>query len=144
MLDCQLYRLNAGGHHFTSVLLHAVVAILLFIVLQKMTGAVRRAHLSPLFSRFIHCASNQLRGSRSGKDILSGLFFMLTLAAYVKHARAPSLGRYLVVFLLYAFGLMCKPMLVSLPLVLLLIDYWPLRRFTDPSSARRLFIEKLH
>ena len=55
---------------------------------------------------------------------------MLTLAAYVKHARAP-FRRYLVVLFLYAFGLMCKPMLVSLPLVLLLIDYWPLRRFTD-------------
>ena len=143
MLDCQLYRLNAGGHHFTSVLLHAVVAILLFIVLQKMTGAVwRAAFVAAVFA--IHpLRVESVAWISERKDILSGLFFMLTLAAYVKHARAPSLGRYLVVLLLYAFGLMCKPMLVSLPLVLLLIDYWPLRRFTDPSSARRLFIEKL-
>ena len=143
MLDCQLYRLNAGGHHFTSVLLHAVVAILLFIVLQKMTGAVwRAAFVAAVFA--IHpLRVESVAWISERKDILSGLFFMLTLAAYVNHARAPSVGRYLVVLLLYAFGLMCKPMLVSLPLVLLLIDYWPLRRFTDPSSARRLFIEKL-
>src|SRR6476620_856106 len=143
MLDCQLYRLNAGGHHFTSVLLHAVVAILLFIVLQKMTGAVwRAAFVAAVFA--VHpLRVESVAWISERKDILSGLFFMLTLAAYVKHARAPSVGRYLVVVLLYALGLMCKPMLVSLPLVLLLIDYWPLRRFTDPSSARRLFIEKL-
>ena len=143
MLDCQLYGLNAGGHHFTSALLHAVVVILLFIVLQKMTGAVwRAAFVAAVFA--IHpLRVESVAWISERKDILSGLFFMLTLAAYVKHARAPSVGRYLVVVLLYAFGLMCKPMLVSLPLVLLLLDYWPLRRFTDLSSARRLFIEKL-
>jgi tetratricopeptide (TPR) repeat protein len=143
MLDCQLYGLNAGGHHFTSVLLHAVVAILLFIVLQEMTGAVwRSVFVAAVFA--IHpLRVESVAWISERKDILSGLFFVLTLAAYVKHARAPSLGRYLVVVLLYAFGLMCKPMLVSLPLVLLLLDYWPLRRFTEPSSTRRLFIEKL-
>src|SRR5438477_2967807 len=143
MLDCQLYRLNAGGHHFTSLLLHVVVAILLFLVLQEMTGAIwRSAFVAAVFA--IHpLRVESVAWISERKDILSGLFFMLTLAAYVKHARAPSVGRYLVVILLYAIGLMCKPMLVSLPLVLLLIDYWPLRRFTDPSSTRRLFIEKL-
>jgi tetratricopeptide (TPR) repeat protein len=143
MLDCQLYRLNAGGHHFTSVLLHAVVAILLFIVLQEMTGAIwRPAFVAAVFA--IHpLRVESVAWISERKDILCGLFFMLTLAAYAKHARSPSLGRYLVVVLLYASGLMCKPMLVSLPLVLLLIDYWPLRRLTDLPSARRLFIEKL-
>src|SRR5438477_2853905 len=143
MLDCQLFRLNAGGHHFTSVFLHAVVAILLFIVLREMTGAVWRAALVAAGFAIHPLRVESVAWISERKDILSGLFFMLTLAAYVKHARAPSLGRYLVVVLLYAFGLMCKPMLVSLPLVLLLIDYWPLRRFTDQSSTRRLFIEKL-
>jgi protein O-mannosyl-transferase len=143
MLDCQLYRLNAGGHHFTSVLLHAVVAILLFIVLQQMTGAFwRAAFVAAVFA--VHpLRVESVAWISERKDILCGLFFMLTLAAYVHHARAPSAGRYLVVALLYALGLMCKPMLVSLPLVLLLIDYWPLRRFTDPSSARRLCVEKI-
>jgi tetratricopeptide (TPR) repeat protein len=143
MLDCQLYRLNAGGHHLTSVLLHAVVAILLFIVLQEMTGAIwRSVFVAAVFA--IHpLRVESVAWISERKDILCGLFFMLMLAAYVKHARSPSLGRYLVVVLLYAFGLMCKPMLVSVPLVLLLIDYWPLRRFTDPSSTRRLWIEKL-
>jgi len=143
MLDCQLYRLNAGGHHFTSVLLHAVVAILLFIVLLEMTGAIwRAAFVAAVFA--IHpLRVESVAWISERKDILCGLFFMLTLAAYVHHARAPSVRRYLVVVLLYALGLMCKPMLVSLPLVLLLIDYWPLRRFTGPSSARRLWIEKL-
>ena len=143
MLDCQLYQLNAGGHHFTSVLLHAVVAILLFIVLQEMTGAVwRAAFVAALFA--IHpLRVESVAWISERKDILSGLFFMLTLATYVRYARAPSLGRHVVVVLLYALGLMCKPMLVSLPVVLLLIDFWPLRRFTDTSSARRLFLEKL-
>jgi len=143
MLDCQLYRLNAGGHHFTSVLLHAVVVILLFIVLQEMTGAIwKPAFVAAVFA--IHpLRVESVAWISERKDILCGLFFMLTLAAYVHHTRAPSVRRYLVVVLLYALGLMCKPMLVSLPLILLLIDYWPLRRFTDLSSARRLFIEKL-
>ena len=143
MLDCQLYRLHAGGHHFTSVLLHAVVAILLLIVLQEMTGAIwRAAFVAAVFA--IHpLRVESVAWISERKDILCGLFFMLTLAAYVQHARAPSVRRYLMVVLLYAFGLMCKPMLVSLPLVLLLIDYWPLRRFTGPSSTRRLWIEKL-
>jgi protein O-mannosyl-transferase len=143
MLDCQLYRLNAGGHHFTSLFLHVVVAILLFIVLQKMTAAVwRAAFVAAVFA--IHpLRVESVAWISERKDILAGLFFMLTLAAYVNHARAPSVGRFLMVVLLYALGLMCKPMLVSLPLVLLLIDYWPLRRFTDPSLAGRLFIEKL-
>ena len=143
MLDCQLYRLNAGGHHFSSLLLHVVVAILLFLVLQEMTGAIwRSAFVAAVFA--IHpLRVESVAWVSERKDILSALFFMLTLAAYVRHSRAPSVARYLVVVLLYALGLMCKPMLVSLPLVLLLIDYWPLRRLSDPSSARRLFIEKL-
>jgi protein O-mannosyl-transferase len=143
MLDCQLYRLNAGGHHFTNLLLHTVVAILLFIVLQEMTGAVwRAAFVAAVFA--VHpLRVESVAWISERKDILCGLFFMLTLVVYVAHARAPSVGRYLMVVWLYALGLMCKPMLVSLPLVLLLLDYWPLRRFTDPSSARRLFVEKL-
>jgi protein O-mannosyl-transferase len=143
MLDCQLYRLNAGGHHFTSVLLHIVVAILLFMVLHGMTGAVwRAAFVAAVFA--IHpLRVESVAWISERKDILCGLFFMLTLAVYVHHARAPSVGHYLVVVLFYALGLMSKPMLVSLPLVLLLIDYWPLRRFTGPSSTRRLWIEKL-
>jgi hypothetical protein len=143
MLDCQLYRLNAGGHHLTSILLHAVVAILLFIVLQRMTGAMWRAGFVAAVFAIHPLRVESVAWISERKDILSGLFFMLTLAAYVNHARAPSVGRYLLVLLLYALGLMCKPMLVSVPLVLLLVDYWPLGRFTVPASACRLFTEKL-
>ncbi len=131
MLDCQLYGLKAGWHHFTNVLLHGGASILLFLALQHMTGALwRSAFVAAVFAIHpLHVESVAWVAER--KDVLSGVFFMLTLLAYVHYARAPSTWRYLIVAVAFALGLMSKPMLVTVPFVLLLLDYWPLRRITD-------------
>jgi len=136
MLDCQLYVLKAGGHHFTNVLLHTVAVLLLFAVLRDLTGAFwRSAFVAALFAIHpLHVESVAWVAER--KDVLSAVFFMLTLGAYVRYVRAPSIGRYVAVAFLFALGLMSKPMLVTLPFMLLLLDYWPLRRFEKPSSAK--------
>ena len=128
MLDCQLYGLQAGWHHFTNVLLHTVAVLLLFLVLNQMTGAFwQSAFVASLFAIHpLHVESVVWVSER--KDVLSAVFFMLTLGAYVRYVRKPSVGRYLTAALFFALGLMSKPMLVTLPFVLLLLDYWPLRR----------------
>lgn len=128
MLDCQFYGLNAGGHHFTSVLLHTVSVLLLFFLLRQMTGSLwPSAFVAALFAIHpLHVESVAWVAER--KDVLSAVFFMLTLLAYARYVRAPSLGRYVTMSILFACGLMSKPMLVTLPLVLLLLDYWPLNR----------------
>jgi protein O-mannosyl-transferase len=134
MLDSSLYGLKAGGHHFTNVLLHTVAVVLLFLLLQQMTGALwKSAFVAAVFAIHpLHVESVAWVAER--KDVLSGIFFMLTLLSYVHYARAPSLRRYLVVAFVFALGLMSKPMLVTLPFVLLLLDYWPLRRIRDQRS----------
>jgi protein O-mannosyl-transferase len=141
MLDCQLYGLQPGGHHLTNVLLHTATAILLFLVLRQMTGFLwRSAFVAAVFA--IHpLRVESVAWVAERKDVLSGLFFMLAIGAYVRYARLPwSPRRYGLVMLLFALGLMCKPMLVTLPLVLLLLDLWPLQR---KESAGRLVLEKL-
>jgi tetratricopeptide (TPR) repeat protein len=140
MLDCQLYGLHPGGHHLTNVLLHTATVIALFLVLRQMTGAFwRSAFVAAVFA--IHpLRVESVAWVAERKDVLSGLFFMLTIGAYVRYARRPgSWGRYV---LLFAMGLMCKPMLVTLPVVLLLLDYWPLRR-VEPRKLSGLVLEKL-
>jgi protein O-mannosyl-transferase len=129
MLDCQLYGLNAGGHHFTNLALHTIAVLLLFRVLRVTTGTLWPSGVvAALFAIHpLHVESVAWVSER--KDVLSAVFFMLTLAAYVRYARAPSPERYFIVALIFAFGLMSKPMLVTVPFVLLLLDYWPLRRF---------------
>ena len=139
MLDCQLYGLKAGGHHFTNVLLHTVAVILLFLVLRQMTGALwRSAFVAGVFA--IHpLRVESVAWIAERKDVLSGVFFMLTLGAYVRYVRRPSSVRYLVVTSLFALGLMTKPMLVTLPFVLILLDYWPLGRFAEiPATKSKL------
>ncbi len=129
MLDCQLYGLNAGGHHFTNVALHTIAVLLLFRVLRGTTGALwPSALVAALFAIHpLHVESVAWLSER--KDVLSAVLFMLTLAAYVRYAGAPSIGRYFIVLMIFALGLMSKPMLVTVPFVFLLLDYWPLRRF---------------
>ena len=148
MLDCQLHGLNAGWHHFTNVLLHAIAVVLLFVALQRMTGALwRSAFVAAVFAVHpLHVESVAWIAER--KDVLSALFFMLTLLAYLRYTRAPSIGRYLTVAIVFALGLMSKPMLVTLPFVLLLLDYWPLGRFDAHISNTghqlvRLILEKV-
>lgn len=147
MVDCQLYGLNPGGHHLTNVVLHGTTAMLLFLVLRNMTGALwRSAFVAAVFA--IHpLRVESVAWVAERKDVLSGVFFILTIGAYVRYARQPSGLRYGLVMLLFALGLMCKPMLVTLPLVLLALDYWPLNRFAvsgeNRHSLRRLIVEKL-
>ena len=148
MLDCQLYRLNASGHHITNVILHTIAVLLLFLVLGQMTGALwQSGFVAALFAIHpLHVESVAWIAER--KDVLSAVFFMLTLAAYARYARGPSPGRYLLMALLFALGLMSKPMLVTLPFVLLLLDYWPLGRIGGQKSEvgkqlRTLITEKI-
>ncbi|MGB9476139.1 MAG: tetratricopeptide repeat protein [Candidatus Udaeobacter sp.] len=135
ILDCQLYGLNAGGHHATNVILHVIAVLLLFRVLQQMTGAVwRSAIVAALFAVHpLHVESVAWVSER--KDVLSAVFFFLTLGTYAWYTRAVSARRYLAVVVLFAAGLMSKAMLVSTPIVLLLLDYWPLRRFEQSVSS---------
>jgi protein O-mannosyl-transferase len=155
MLDCQLYGLEPWGHHLTNVMLHAAATVFLFLALWQLTGARwPSAFVAAVFAIHpLRVASVAWVAER--KDVLSGVFFMLTLWAYARYARSsrPSSGRYTLALVLFALGLMCKPTLVTLPFVLLLLDYWPLRRFTGnkptrggPASAkpvRYLLVEKI-
>ena len=138
MLDCQLYGLKAGWHHFTNVLLQSIAVMLLFVGLLQMTGAFwRSAFVAAVFA--IHpLRVESVAWIAERKDVLSGVFFMLTLLAYLYYVRLPRTGRYLVVAFVFACGLMSKPMLVTLPFVLLLLDYWPLDRIKGQVSKRVL------
>ena len=157
MLDCQLYGQRPAGHHFTNVLLHTVAIVLLFLVLRQMTGALwRSGFVAAVFAIHpLHVESVAWVAER--KDVLSAVLFVLTLGAYTRYVRTLSLASYLIVLLLFALGLAAKPMLVTLPFVLLLLDYWPLNRFAPASSVKsnrdrrveppanigRIFLEKI-
>jgi protein O-mannosyl-transferase len=129
MVDCQIFGLNAGRHHLTSALIHSANSTLLFLVLTWMTGALwRSALVAALFALHpLHVESVAWISER--KDVLSTLFWMLTMWAYLSYVKRPAPGRYLLSLFTFACGLMAKPMLVTLPFVLLLLDYWPLERF---------------
>lgn len=143
MLDCQLFGLNAGGHHFTNVFLHSISVLLLMLLLFNMTGAFwRSAFVAAIFAIHpLHVESVAWISER--KDVLSGVFFMLTLAAYTRYVRNPSLLRYAAMSILFVCGLLSKSMLVTMPFVLLLLDYWPLQRIADLRSLWRAILEKI-
>jgi Flp pilus assembly protein TadD len=135
MLDVQLFGLDAGGHHLMSLLFHLANTLLLFIVLRSMTGALwRSGFVAALFALHpLHVESVAWVAER--KDVLSTLFWMLTLWCYVAYVRKPGLRRYWPVLLCFALGLLAKQMAVTLPFVLLLLDYWPLKRLGPEGSA---------
>ncbi len=137
MIDCQLYGLNPWGHHLTNLLFHTANAILLFLVLRQMTGTLwPGAFVAALFA--LHpLRVESVAWVSERKDVLSGLFFIVTLMAYLRYVRAPSRSRYVFLAVSFALGLMSKPMLVSVPLVLLFLDHWPLRRLPSLSLADR-------
>src|ERR1041385_8989083 len=128
MLDCQLYGLNPAWHHFNNVLFHTIAVVLLFLVLRQMTATLwRSSFVAALFAIHpLHVESVAWVSER--KDVLSAIFFMLTLGAYARYVRAPAFKTYLPIILFFALGLMSKAMLVTVPFVLLLLDYWPLER----------------
>lgn len=151
MLDCQLFGPNPSWHHLSSLLLHIANAMLLFAILNSMTATIWPSvfaaavfALHPLHVESVAWASER-------KDVLSTLFWMLTMLAYLGYVRKPNAARYLLTLLAFALGLMAKPMLVTLPFVLLLLDYWPLNRIENislvqPSSRQtivRLVFEKI-
>jgi tetratricopeptide (TPR) repeat protein len=144
MGDYQLHGLQAGGYHFINVLLHTASVLLLFLILRQMTGALwRSAFVAAVFA--IHpLRVESVAWVAERKDVLSAFFFMLTLGAYVRYVRKPdSLGRYLMVVVAFVLALLSKPTVVTLPFVLLLLDYWPLRRFEQPGKLSRLILEKI-
>jgi len=136
-LDCQFYGVKPGGQHLTSMLLHAAAAAVLFLALRRMTKAIwPSAWVAAVFA--IHpLRVESVAWVAERKDVLSGLFFMLTLWFYARYTERPeSWGRYWLVLASFALGLTAKPTLVTLPFVLLLLDYWPLRRLGAGSEEQ--------
>ena len=152
-LDYQLFKLNPAGHHYTNLLLHCFNAVLLFLVLQAATGFTWRSLLAAAFLALHPVNVESVAWVAERKNVLSMMFFLLTLSAYLRYVRKPRWDRYLAVALLFALGLMAKPMIITLPCVLLLWDYWPLRRMgcseqqppknLEPRSFRWLVAEKI-
>jgi tetratricopeptide (TPR) repeat protein len=136
MLDCQLFGAKPGWHHLTNLLLHIINTLLLFSVLKRMTGALwASGFVAAAFALHPqHVESVAWISER--KDVLSTVFWLLTMAAYLWYVRRPGLSRYLLTLLCFALGLMAKPMLVTLPFVLMLLDYWPLGRFQHEQTAK--------
>ncbi len=143
LIEHQFFGLRAGGYHVVNVLLHAASVVMLFLLFIRMTGRLwESAVVAALFA--VHpLRVESVAWISECKDVLSGFFFMLTLWAYVSYARGPSRGRYAMVLAWFALGLLSKPMLVTVPCVLLLLDYWPLGRLRDGSQFRKLILEKL-
>lgn len=135
MAEVDIYGLDSGAFHLTNVWLHVLNSLLLFAFFAWTTGCPRRSgFVAAMFALHpLHVESVAWVAER--KDVLSALFWMLTMPAYARYSRAPSVRRYLPVVLLFALGLMSKAMLVTLPLVLLLLDYWPLRK-EEPTGNR--------
>jgi hypothetical protein len=131
MLDCQLFGLNSGAQHGVNVLLHAANVLLLFWILQKATGAVWRSFFVTLVFA-VHPLNVETVGwIAQRKSLLSAFFSFLMVAAYGWYVRRGGWSRYLLLVLLFGLSLMAKPMAVSLPFLLLLFDYWPLRRYEE-------------
>src|SRR5881394_1003074 len=150
MFDCQLFGVNPGAHHLVNVFFHSIAAVLLFILLAQITNSIwASAFVAAVFA--IHpLRVESVAWIAERKDVLSGVFFMLTLLTYFRYVRVRSIGHYLTVLFMFALGLMCKPMLVTLPFVLLVLDYWPLKRVRSQNSELRsqrnllaLVVEKL-
>jgi len=134
MLDCQLFGVSPGAHHLVNVFFHSIAAVVLFILLAQITNSIwASAFVAAVFA--IHpLRVESVAWIAERKDVLSGVFFMLTLLAYFRWTRKQTVGRYLATSILFACGLMSKPMLITTPIILLLLDYWPLNR--SPAFAK--------
>ena len=129
MADYELYGLNPSGYHVTGLLLHTLNTLLLFLLLRRMTGETWKClTVAALFG--VHPLNiESVAWIAERKNVLSTLFWILTVFSYVRYVEKLEWARYLQTLLLFALGLTAKPMLVTLPVILLLLDYWPLRRF---------------
>ncbi|SVB39219.1 uncharacterized protein METZ01_LOCUS192073, partial [marine metagenome] len=139
MLDYEFYGLEPFGHHLTSLLFHIINTLLLFGVLLKMTGALWRSGLVAILFALHPLNVESVAWVSERKNVLSTFFLLLTLWAYVKYVDKKNARNYLLVVLFLVLGLMSKPMLVTLPFVLLLLDFWPLKRFGEVRPARLIF-----
>lgn len=129
MLDCQLFGLNPGMHHLMNLFFHSANAVLLFVLLNALTGAFWRSFVVAAIFALHPIQVDTVAWIAERKNVLSTLFLLLTLLAYGRYARKPAAGWYVTTMIFYVFGLMTKPMLVVVPGILLLLDYWPLQRF---------------
>jgi hypothetical protein len=154
MLDCDWFGLDPVGHHLMGVAIHAINAVLLLLVLRAMTGSLWRSALVAALFAVHPLRVESVAWASERKDLLSGTFWMLTLLLYAAYARRQSARAFALVVISFALGLMAKPILVTLPFVMLLLDVWPLRRLnaadSDPTttghatlSLRELLAEKL-
>jgi tetratricopeptide (TPR) repeat protein len=130
MIDHEVWGLHPGGYHLTNVLLHLIATLILFVALHRLTGALwKSGFVAALFALHpLHVESVAWIAQR--KDVLSGLFWMLSLFLYARYVEKPVLGRYGLVLLSFSLGLMAKPMVVTLPIILILLDMWPCRRLS--------------
>jgi tetratricopeptide (TPR) repeat protein len=135
MIDCSLYGLNPAGHHLTNLLFHVANTVLVFLLLKGMTASVWRSFFVAAFFGFHPLHVESVAWASERKDVLSAFFWLTTLMAYLRYCRKPCRSTYLLCLILFALGLMSKPMLVTLPFVLLLLDFWPLKRFRWPRSS---------
>ncbi|HQL91223.1 MAG TPA: tetratricopeptide repeat protein [Syntrophales bacterium] len=135
MIDFSLYQFRAGGHHWTSLQIHLLNTLLLFLVLRRMTGASKCSALVAMLFAIHPLHVESVAWISERKDVLSGFFWILTMGCYTYYVERPTVFRYSLVILFLAFGLMSKPMVVTLPIVLLLIDVWPLRRHGNPTTV---------
>ena len=142
MLDCQIFGLRPAGHHLTSLALHTANVVLLFVVLAHLTGGVWRSALVAALFGLHPLNVESVAWVAERKNVLFAFFWILTLGAYGWYVRRPGPARYLAVAAGTALALMSKPMAVTLPFVLLLLDFWPLARMSRPAFVR-LFMEKL-
>lgn len=142
MLDCELYGVAAAGHHTTNVVLHAATAVLLFLTLRRITGAMWRSALVAAVFAIHPLRVESVAWIAERKDVLSGLFFVLTIAAYAFYVRTRTVRAYACTLLAFTAGLLSKPMLVTTPFVLLLLDLWPLQRLRD-GKLFRIVLEKI-
>jgi len=146
MLDYQLYGPNPAMHHSISLIIHILNSLFLFIVLRRMTGTLWRSAFVTVLFAFHPINVESVAWVTQRPNILSTSFWMLTMLTYSYYTHRPGLFRYLLVLIIFILGLMAKPLLITLPFVLLLLDYWPLKRITFPLSRKvliSLILEKI-
>lgn len=139
MLDCEIFGLNPAGHHLVNVLFHIANTVLLFYILNMTTGGSWGSFFVAIFFAIHPLHVESVAWASERKDVLSSFFWMLTMLSYIWYVKKTNIQRYLLVILFLALGLMSKPMLVTLPFVLLLLDYWPLKRFGFRQQDRPQF-----
>src|SRR5438067_12925482 len=152
MLEFQFYGFNPGLFHLTNVVLHAATVVLLFLALRKFTRSIWRSAFAAAIFAIHPLRAESVVWIEERKDVLSGIFFMLMLAAYFYYTRKPAVARYLTISIVFAAGLLSKAMLVTTPIILLLLDYWPLnkdqgseigsQKSQNSSSWPKLILEK--